>query len=28
MGGGRLLQTGRPRDLYEHPSQLSVVDVL
>ena len=24
MGGGRLLQTGRPRDLYEHPSQLSV----
>jgi len=23
MGGGRLLQTGRPRDLYEHPSQLS-----
>lgn len=24
MGGGRLLQTGRPRDLYEHPAQLSV----
>jgi ABC-type Fe3+/spermidine/putrescine transport system ATPase subunit len=24
MVGGRLLQTGRPRDLYEHPSQLSV----
>ena len=24
MVGGRLLQTGRPRDLYEHPAQLSV----
>ena len=24
MAGGRILQTGRPRDLYEHPSQLSV----
>jgi iron(III) transport system ATP-binding protein len=24
MGGGRILQTGRPRDLYEHPAQLSV----
>lgn len=24
MVGGHLLQTGRPRDLYEHPSQLSV----
>jgi ABC-type Fe3+/spermidine/putrescine transport system ATPase subunit len=24
MVGGRILQTGRPRDLYEHPSQLSV----
>jgi iron(III) transport system ATP-binding protein len=24
MGGGRILQTGRPRDLYERPSQLSV----
>jgi iron(III) transport system ATP-binding protein len=24
MVGGRLLQTGRPRDLYEHPVQLSV----
>jgi iron(III) transport system ATP-binding protein len=24
MAGGRILQTGRPRDLYEHPAQLSV----
>ena len=24
MVGGRLLQTGRPRDLYEHPALLSV----
>src|SRR5687767_8828531 len=24
MVGGRLLQTGRPRDLYEHPAQLQV----
>jgi iron(III) transport system ATP-binding protein len=24
MGGGRILQTGRPRDLYERPAQLSV----
>ena len=24
MVGGRILQTGRPRDLYEHPVQLSV----
>jgi len=24
MAGGRLLQTGKPRDLYEHPAQLSV----
>jgi iron(III) transport system ATP-binding protein len=24
MGGGRILQTGRPRDLYENPAQLSV----
>ncbi|MDQ2938280.1 MAG: ABC transporter ATP-binding protein [Acidobacteriota bacterium] len=24
MVGGHILQTGRPRDLYEHPSQLSV----
>ena len=24
MVGGRILQTGRPRDLYEHPTQLSV----
>jgi iron(III) transport system ATP-binding protein len=24
MSGGRILQTGRPRDLYEHPAQLSV----
>ena len=24
MVGGRILQTGRPRDLYEHPAQLSV----
>jgi iron(III) transport system ATP-binding protein len=24
MEGGRIMQTGRPRDLYEHPAQLSV----
>lgn len=24
MSGGRILQTGRPRDLYEHPAQLPV----
>ena len=24
MVGGRILQTGRPRDLYEHPAQLAV----
>jgi ABC-type Fe3+/spermidine/putrescine transport system ATPase subunit len=24
MVGGRILQTGRPRELYEHPAQLSV----
>jgi len=24
MAGGRILQTGRPRDLYEHPTQLQV----
>ncbi|HEV7475754.1 MAG TPA: ABC transporter ATP-binding protein [Pyrinomonadaceae bacterium] len=24
MSGGRILQTGRPRDLYEHPAELSV----
>src|SRR5215204_6227493 len=24
MVGGRILQTGKPRDLYEHPAQLSV----
>jgi iron(III) transport system ATP-binding protein len=24
MSGGRILQTGRPRDLYEHPAQLTV----
>ncbi|MFN2492750.1 MAG: ABC transporter ATP-binding protein [Pyrinomonadaceae bacterium] len=24
MVGGKILQTGRPRDLYEHPAQLSV----
>ncbi len=24
MEGGRILQTGRPRDLYEHPAQLAV----
>jgi iron(III) transport system ATP-binding protein len=24
MAGGRILQTGRPRDLYEHPAKLSV----
>src|SRR4030095_14501468 len=24
MSGGRILQTGRARDLYEHPAQLSV----
>jgi iron(III) transport system ATP-binding protein len=28
MGGGRILQTGRPRDLYEHPMQLSVARFL
>ena len=28
MGGGRILQTGRPRDLYEHPAQLSVARFL
>jgi iron(III) transport system ATP-binding protein len=28
MVGGRILQTGRPRDLYEHPSQLSVARFL
>jgi iron(III) transport system ATP-binding protein len=28
MVGGRLLQTGRPRDLYEHPAQLSVAKFL
>lgn len=28
MGGGRILQTGRPRDLYEHPQQLSVARFL
>lgn len=28
MGGGRILQTGRPRDLYEHPEQLSVARFL
>jgi ABC-type Fe3+/spermidine/putrescine transport system ATPase subunit len=24
MAGGRILQTGRPKDLYEHPAKLSV----
>jgi iron(III) transport system ATP-binding protein len=28
MGGGKILQTGRPRDLYEHPEQLSVARFL
>jgi iron(III) transport system ATP-binding protein len=28
MVGGRLLQTGRPRDLYEHPALLSVAKFL
>ncbi len=28
MGGGRILQTGRPRELYEHPAQLSVARFL
>lgn len=28
MSGGRILQTGRPRDLYEHPAQLSVARFL
>ncbi len=28
MAGGRILQTGRPRDLYEHPDQLSVARFL
>ena len=28
MAGGRILQTGRPRDLYEHPVQLSVARFL
>jgi ABC-type Fe3+/spermidine/putrescine transport system ATPase subunit len=28
MIGGRLLETGRPRDLYEHPGQLSVARFL
>src|SRR5688572_19038697 len=28
MVGGRLLQTGRPRDLYEHPAQLQVARFL
>lgn len=28
MVGGRLLQTGEPRELYEHPSQLSVARFL
>jgi spermidine/putrescine transport system ATP-binding protein len=28
MAGGRILQTGRPRDLYEHPAQLSVARFL
>ena len=28
MVGGRILQTGRPRDLYEHPAQLSVAKFL
>lgn len=28
MVGGRLLQTGKPRELYEHPAQLSVAQFL
>jgi len=28
MGGGRILQTDRPRELYEHPAQLSVARFL
>ena len=28
MVGGHLLQTGKPRDLYDHPSQLSVANFL
>ena len=28
MGGGRILQTGAPRDLYEQPAQLSVARFL
>ena len=28
MVGGRILQTGRPRDLYEHPAQLPVAKFL
>ncbi len=28
MSGGQILQTGRPRDLYEHPAQLSVARFL
>jgi iron(III) transport system ATP-binding protein len=28
MAGGRILQTGRPRDLYEHPGQLTVARFL
>ncbi len=28
MAGGRILQTGQPRDLYEHPAQLSVAKFL
>lgn len=28
MGGGRILQTGRPRELYERPTQLSVARFL
>ena len=28
MSGGRILQTGRPRELYEHPAQLSVARFL
>jgi len=28
MGGGRILQTGRPRELYERPAQLSVARFL
>ena len=28
MSGGRILQTGKPRDLYEHPANLSVAGFL